>query len=277
MQIDVTFLNHIVKAVTMQDSKLLKGALKTASGRAYMMHERVLNRKTTVKKIIDSFEQGNNCYNFQGIEENICKIKDIEKYICDNQLEIMDALIKQVKKYTNAKINSNTRICLYALGYDGGFFLHGNKIFINISQCLENWFSIITHELYHSRKMKFKTKIDRAFCNMTELSNRSIIHKICVLFAEEGIATLIEHDGKKPVEAAEIRDKYNNLKKIINLTNQNKIKDRQVWVYFNKHNLRYQLGWLIAYGIYEEFGILGLDCWSVEGDIRSYSKMEESL
>ena len=274
MQIDVTFLSNIVKAVTLQNSDSLKHALTTVSGRAYMLHEHVLNRKTTVKKIVDSFEHGSHGYNFQGIKKNIGKIETIEKYICDNQLEIADALVKQIRKYSGAKTNSSTVICLYALGYDGGFFLYGNKIFINVSQCLDNWFAIITHEMYHAGKMKFRSKIDRVFCNMTLLSNASIIHKMSVLFAEEGIATLIENDGKKQENIVEIRDKYSCLKKIIILTHHNKIKKMQVWEYFNEHNLRYQLGWLIAYEIYEEFGVEGLDCWSINGDINRYFESE---
>jgi len=277
MQIDVTFLSNIIKAVTLQNSDSLKHALTTVSGCAYMLHEHVLNRKTTVKKIVDSFEQGNHGYNFQDIKKNIGKIEAIEKYICDNQLEIADALVKQIRKYSGAKINSSAVICLYALGYDGGFFLYGNKIFINVSQCLDNWFAIITHEMYHARKMKFRIKIDRFFCNTTVLSNALITHKMGVLFAEEGIATLIEHGGEKPENDAEIRDKYSCLKKKIILADHNEIEKKQVWEYVNDFNLRYQVGWLIAYEIYEEFGVEGLDSWSIDGDINRYFENEIRL
>ena len=130
--------------------------------------------------------------------------------------------------------------------------------------------------MYHARKMKFWIKIDRVFCNMTLLSNASIIHKMSVLFAEEGIATLIENDGKKPENDAEIRDKYSCLKKMIILADHNEIEKKQVWEYVNDFNLRYQVGWLIAYEIYEEFGVEGLDSWSIDGDINRYfvSKLE---
>ena len=52
MQIDVTFLDEIVKAILLQKKDYLANALKTEAGRAFLMHEHILNRKTTQKKIM---------------------------------------------------------------------------------------------------------------------------------------------------------------------------------------------------------------------------------
>ena len=269
MQIDVTFLDEIVKAILLQKKDYLANALKTEAGRAFLMHEHILNRKTTQKKIMQSFEQGDNHYNLQWIKQNINQIENVKKHICENQLEIVGALESRIEKYTNAKINPETKICFYAVGFDGGFYLTGNKLFINLSQCIDEWFSIVVHELYHSRKISTITKLRRIFCNLDFFSNIAISYKMRILCAEEGIATLIENDGKRPSHYDTFSNQYADLKRMI-MTKE--LEADEIWTFFNKHNLRYKIGWLIAYDTYEKGGSDGLDCWSVEGDIHRYIK-----
>ena len=257
MKINVTFLEELVKAFLQDESTFIKNALKSKAGRAFLIHEQMLNRKTTVKKVVKSFEQGDNQYNFQFIKKNLDQIESIKKYICENQIEISETLLNQVSKYTKTKVNSDIEICFYALGYDGGFFLFGNTLFVNLAQCMERWFSIVAHELYHSRKIKLNLKIKRAFCNMGVFSNLFIKFKMGVLCWEEGNATLVEHDGEKPDDYDEIMNQYKELKQMLS---SNKIKKKEIWSFFNSQNLRYKIGWLIAYDHYKQYGASGLDC-----------------
>jgi len=296
MNIDTKFLEVECQLLKQEilDERIYNHLCKSKTAHAFFFHERLLNRninKDNLKCILDKwYLQRNNAkedfYGIRNIHENIDRITEIIYYLKKEAEQLNKKITERLAKYTDSKVHKNITVHLYGLGYDGGFALVGNNIYINMALLIKfdnELEDIIAHEIYHIRKKRYKGLLRRYFFNIQSYNKNNYKEKMYYEIAEEGIATLIEFNELKESshmlssEKIENAEKYlSEFEELIKSIHNEKVSLKELIVFYQNNNLSYVIGYHVAKKIFNVYGKNGLDVWSIHNNLEDYLNLYKS-
>jgi hypothetical protein len=174
--------------------------MRTKAMKGFIEHEKNFNKK--VNKIIIKEEVINTIkvrgykdkFEFHIIKENIGQLKEDLNYIENNEYIIVNEALKRVYNIVPKHTKINPNIYLYGGGIDGGFTIYRKKIYINYIKYIgdkEEFIKVLSHELFHCRKLPLKSKSKTFF--IYDFNLEKFMYEIIGKALEEGIASLIQH------------------------------------------------------------------------------------
>lgn len=282
MIMDSTLLKlecELLKSGTFQPE--IFSALETNPAfQTYLEHEKMLHRDTTVESVRGAFMSylcGNE--DISGLKLGECKAQtahllDLACQIQTQEERYIKMVRSRLSAYTACGLSDDTVLYLYAFGNDGGFCLHEGELFINILRAQERWFDILCHELYHSRELSEAAVEKRiryiTMTNETDPQGDSFLAEL----VEEGVATVVEYNGRYQFPMEEIRETLTGLLSWPTLTEEGKQALRKRCA---TGALRYQTAGAIAMKVYAEHGFEGLETWSGDADLNLFRRALETL
>ncbi len=182
------------------DEEAFKRFIITKGARGFMEHENAMGRSVDVRDIkdelrklmeIDGYEDR---YCFHIFKSNLQQIKGDIYYLMSNGEEIVESALDRIHGVISDSIEIKTDIYLYAGGQDGGFTVNRNEVYINYLNYIgerEELIKILSHELYHSRRIKLwnNLKFGRNLLSKRKRYAYGLLGRII----EEGIACFIQH------------------------------------------------------------------------------------
>lgn len=262
------------------DNSLFKEYIKLPQVKAFLKHEKELNRRTNKKIIKEELERVilysdyEDPYEFYMLKRNIYSLKKSVEYIKANEREIINNALFRVYRFVPNEVPIKPNIYIIAGGCDGGFTAFMKKIYINFGKYIENieeFEKVLAHELYHSRYLKFYKK---AFLILKmSLYTEKAMYETLGRILEEGIACLIQHglilSKDDPIGTLTSRDLvlYKEHFELLNaalLSIKEKKPDYRLIVKIDV----YVIGYIIARVLYEEEGMHILNEWTFNYDYK---------
>lgn len=282
MAIDVEFLVVIAEMLSKDtfDDKLFEKLMRTRGAKAFLEQEGFLGRKVNVSDIKNEMikllqqEDYEDKFQFYRIKKNITRIRDDIEYLRKNRALILEKALEKVYKIVPEEMDIRTEICLYVGEYGGGFTINRNWVLINYGKYIghkEEFVNILSHELYHSRVIPLRYKINFLFKSI--LKKRRDAYNLLGKIIEEGIACLIQHGAilnRDDLSGNLTRRNLSHTKEQFEILNRILLDMR--YGKFDKKCLKkinvYSLGYLMVTTIYNEMGVLPLDSWTMNLDFR---------
>ena len=255
------------------DVKLFKQLLKTKGMIGFLEYQRSIGQDINIKEELEKViydENYKDKYEFYIAKKKLKELKNDINYIIKNEKYILDEVMKNIYKIIPEGMKTSNKIYLFLGGNDGGFTIARDKIYINYGKYIndiEEFIKILSHELYHSRKISLKVRL--FFLLKIAFTNNGEIHGLMGKIIEEGIASLVQHGPilKKDDPAGTlsnrdlllIKDEFELLNEIII-----DIKSRKnFYKKLEKLNL-YAIGYYIVSTIYNTEGVMILDNWTLK-------------
>lgn len=177
----------------------LRKLTRAKAMKKYIEYERTINKGIDEFKLMEEiiklkiYEGYKDRFELHILKDNLpFFVKELEN-IKQEEREIIQKALKKVYEIIPEHVEIHPKIYLYAGGIDGGFTLNRKEIYINYIKYLSNseeLIKIISHELFHSRKIHPKIKFIRYF----KLNTKDIyLYELFGKIFEEGIALLIQH------------------------------------------------------------------------------------
>ncbi|HSH34938.1 DUF5700 domain-containing putative Zn-dependent protease [Schnuerera sp.] len=262
------------------DEKLYNIFIKTKGARGFLEHQSCIDNsiakakiKEELKKIIKD-EYYEDEYEFYKLRKSLNQLKLDIQYINENADLLIKIALKKVYKIVPREMPIRYNIYLYSGGDDGGFTINRKKIFINYGKYIgerEEFINILSHEMYHSRKLPIRNKI--IFLSKIMVKENRLLYETIGKSIEEGIACLVQHGPnlKKDDLSGNLtkrhllvaRDDFETLNNILMKIKSSKTLGRE----YNRLNI-YVIGYLIVSIIYKEKGVLILDDWTINLNFR---------
>ena len=266
------------------DERLYNTFIRTKGGKRFVEYEKSLEKargKDDIKKELiklvedESYEDK---YQFYKLKRNLNQLKIDIKYIKEKGDAILENALKEVYKIVPHNMSIKSNIYLYGGGANGGFTIDRKDIFINYGKYIgkkEEFIKILSHELYHSRKLSIESRIKFLF-KMVFRVNR-LIYGILGKALEEGIASLVQHGSilkvDDPVDTLTRRnlllckEQFDLLNDILRDIKYGRINNKKI----GKLNL-YIIGYHIVTTIYNIEGVMVLDHWTENLEFREIIK-----
>jgi len=291
VSLDIDFLVILAELLRKNtfDHKLFNAFIETKGAKGFIDHENTMGRKVNrldikeeIIKVIQEDEYEDR-FQFHMVKKNLDNLIEDIDYLKKNRKLIINKALERVYEIVPEEIKIHTNICLYAGGIDGGFTINRNHVFINYGKYIgqkEEFVKILSHELYHSRQIPLIYKAK--FFLRTISSKKRYAYGILGKIIEEGIACLIQHGAilnKDDIIGNLTKSNLSHNKKQFEILNEILLDIR--YGNFYKHKFKelnvYSIGYLIVTTVYNEWGVLILDNWTICMDFRNIIKKYNEL
>lgn len=266
------------------DEYLYDTFIRTKGVKGFLNHQNTLGQrgveayiKEELKRVVED-ESYEDLYEFYKLKNSLKQLKLDIQYINENSHQIIQRALKKVYKIVPKDMPIRSNIYLYCGGIDGGFTINRNNIFINYGKYLgekEEFIKILSHEMYHSRKLPIENRILLLF-RLISRENR-LLFEIIGKIIEKGIACLVQHGPK--LEKDDLtgnltkrslllaRDEFELMNNIITDIKSGKTNNLN-----RKHLNIYVIGYMIVSYVYREKGVFILDDWTVNLNFKRIIK-----
>lgn len=274
------------------DERAFNRFIITKGLRGFIEHENAMGRNVDIKDIKDElkrlmeYESYEDRYCFYILKRNLHGLKRDIYYLMSNGEEIVKSALERIFRVISADVEIKTDIYLYAGGPDGGFTVNRNEVYINYLNYIgekDELIKILSHELYHSRKIRLIRKLK--FGMKLLRKRKRYAYGLLGRIIEEGIASFIQHG---PILTRD--DKTGNLtrrnltlsRKHFDMLNESLINIKHGR--FNRVKLYslnvYAIGYIMVSAIHNEGKLNLLNQWTenldFKGIIAEYMKIKRS-
>ena len=286
MALNIDFVTALVKLLDKNyfNEKTFNIFISTKAAKAFIEHENIMGRRVSIRDIREElkrlfkYQYYEDRFNFYILKNNLESLKRDIDYIQNNGEEIVKDALNRIYKMVSENVEIKTNIYLYAGGPDGGFTVSRKEVYINILNFLgnrEELIKLLSHELYHSRKIPLIYKA--RFNTQLVFARKRYAYGILARIIEEGIACLIQHGPilfKDDVSGSLTRRNLSLSKshfKMLNETLENIKFGNFHKVKINSLNI-YAIGYTIAVTIYNHKGTNLLDQWTLTLNFKNIIK-----
>lgn len=262
------------------DEEIFNRFIITKGTKRFIEHENIMGRIVSIKDIEDElrrlieYEGYKDKYDFYILKNNLDILKRDIHYLSNHGEKIVKLSLDRAYRIIPENMDVKTDIYLYAGGPDGGFTVNRKEVYINFLNYIgerEEFIKILSHELYHSRKISLGNKLK--FNSQLIFKRNRYAYSLLGRIIEEGIACLIQHGPilikddrtgnltRRNLSLSKVHfDKLNEMLLNIKLGRFHNVK-------FNSLNV-YAIGYIIVTIIYGQSGSLLLDQWTVNLNFR---------
>jgi len=182
------------------DEKAFHRFIITKGAKGFIEHENAMGRNVDIIDLKDElirlmeYESYEDRYSFYKLKKNIQGLKRDIYYLSSNGEKLVKLALDRIYRIISDDVEIKTDIYLYAGGSDGGFTVNRNEVYINYLNYIgekEELIKILSHELYHSRKIKLWNKLK--FGMKLLLKKSRYAYGLLGRIIEEGIACFIQH------------------------------------------------------------------------------------
>lgn len=286
MVLNIDFVIALVELLDRDffDEEKFNRFIITKGARRFIEHENIMGRYVHIKDIKDElrnlmeYKNYEDKYDFYILRSNLDTLKRDIDYFRNNGEKIVKMSLNRVYRIIPENMKVKTDIYLYAGGPDGGFTVNRKDVYINILNYIgerEEFIKILSHELYHSRKVALRSKLQ--FNSQLISKKKRYAYGILGRIIEEGIACLIQHGPilfkddrtgtltRRNLSISQTHfDMLNNMLLDIKLGKFHRIN-------LNSLNI-YAIGYTIVTAIYNQNGTVLLDQWTVNLNFRDIIK-----
>ena len=255
------------------DEDSFEKLIKTKGMTGFLEYQKSIAQDINIKEELEKVIYNENYKDKYGFYIAKNKLKELEEdinYMMKYEDYILDEAMKNIYKIIPKSMKTSGKIYLFLGGNDGGFTIARDKIYINYGKYIndmEEFIKILSHELYHSRKISLKIRL--FFLLKVAFMNNGKIYGLMGKIIEEGIASLVQHGPILKIDDPAgtlsnrdlllIKDEFELLNEIII-----DIKNRKnFYKKLEKLNL-YAIGYYIVSTIYNVEGVMILDNWTLK-------------
>lgn len=269
MNIDVEFLNMEAKAA--HTGVVPPELCSHATFLALNEHDLALGRPALTA---EAFLDGTGSWSLARLKNQLEQIDSMLLWLEQERESIEQALHTRQARYTAAPIPAQLRYVLYAGGADGGFAPDSEAVYLNMTLYTrrDTFMDTLSHECYHARE-KEQYALDRRGA----FADRGPLQRILAAAAEEGIATLVQFDGMLENDHAAKRYRSASegaaqLSQLLAQYASGELVGTELEHAFFSSDCCYSAGLYVACGIWNRFGIEGLELWSRDGSLDEYMR-----